>query len=64
MTYVDILLTFCPIAKRYDGWYVTRVMKLPIKLRKRRVKKAVLVSIYALAAVAMIVGTVAPGLGK
>lgn len=63
MTYGTILLAFFPIAKRYDGWYVTRVMKLPIKIRRRRIKKAVLVSIYALSAFAMLIWTVAPGLG-
>jgi hypothetical protein len=38
-------------------------MKFPIKFRRRHVKKAVLVSIYALSAFAMLIWTVAPGMG-
>jgi hypothetical protein len=34
------------------------------KIRRRQVKKAVLISIYALSALAMVFWTVAPGLGQ
>lgn len=39
-------------------------MIFPTKVRRRHVKKAVLISIYALSAFAMLIWTVAPGLGR